>query len=66
MSFEQDIKNCNTMKEILVVVEKYYNLDKPLGIATKIIVQVGIKKILTISKIIQSNLFLFKNYCLFN
>jgi hypothetical protein len=50
MSFEQDIKQCNTMKQILVVVEKYYNLDKPLGIATKIIVQVGIKKILTVIK----------------
>ena len=50
MSFEQDIKQCNNMKQILVVVEKYYNLDKPLGIATKIIVQVGIKKILTIIK----------------
>ena len=50
MSFEQDIKQCNNMKQILVVVEKYYNLDKPLGIATKIIVQVGIKKILTVIK----------------
>ena len=38
------------MKQILVVVEKYYNLDKPLGIATKIIVQVGIKEILKIIK----------------
>lgn len=47
MSFEQEIKNCNTMKQVLIVVEKYYNLDKPLGIATKIIVQVGIKKLLT-------------------
>ena len=37
-------------KQILVVVEKCYNLDKPLGIATKIIVQVGIKKILTVIK----------------
>jgi len=50
MSFDQDIKHCNNMKQILVVVEKYYNLEKPLGIATKIIVQVGIKKILTIIK----------------
>ena len=50
MSFERDIKQCNTMKEILVVVERYYNLEKPLGIATKIIVQVGIKKILNVIK----------------
>ena len=50
MSFDQDIKQCNNMKQILFVVEKYYNLDKPLGIATKIIVQVGIKKILTVIK----------------
>jgi hypothetical protein len=47
MSFEEELKHCNNMKQVLVVVEKYYNLEKPLGIATKIIVQVGIKKILT-------------------
>ena len=47
MSFEDEIKLCSNMKQVLIVVEKYYNLDKPFGIATKIIVQVGIKKLLT-------------------
>jgi hypothetical protein len=50
MNFDEEIKHCSNMKQILVVVERYYNLEKPLGIATKIIVQVGIKKILTVIK----------------
>lgn len=49
--FEAELKNCNTMKEVLVTVEKYYNLDEPLGFATKILVVGGVKKII---KLIQA------------
>ena len=45
---DQELKNCNTMAEILNVVAKHYNLNKPLGIATKIIVVIGINKVLKI------------------
>ena len=50
VNFESELKNCNTMKEVLIIVNKYYILDKPLGIATKIIVLSGLKKILTLIK----------------
>jgi hypothetical protein len=46
---DQQLKNelsqCKTMAEILTVTAKYYDLDKPLGIASKAIVTVGIEKV---------------------
>jgi hypothetical protein len=44
--FDTEIKNCNTMNEVLDCVQKHYDLSKPLGIATKILVIGGVKKII--------------------
>lgn len=48
--FERDIKMCNNMDQVLEVVQKHYALDKPFGIATKIVVIAGVKKILDVVK----------------
>lgn len=50
VNFESELKQCNTMKEVLIIVNKYYILDRPLGIGTKIMVLSGLKKILTLIK----------------
>lgn len=44
------LKNCNNMDQVLDTVQKYYDLSKPFGIATKILVIAGVKKILDIVK----------------
>jgi hypothetical protein len=38
------------MQQVLVVINKYYQLDKPFGIATKLLVITGVKKILALIK----------------
>ena len=48
--FEEDLKRCNNMDQVLDVVQKYYALDRPFGIATKLLVIAGIKKILDMVK----------------
>lgn len=49
--FDQELKQCNTMSEVLATVGKYYDLEQPLGFATKVLVVGGVKKII---KIIQA------------
>jgi hypothetical protein len=44
--FDQEINNCTNMGEVLDVVQKYYDLSKPFGIATKLLVIQGVKKIM--------------------
>jgi hypothetical protein len=48
--FDEDLKRCNNMDQVLDVVQKYYALDRPFGIATKLLVIAGIKKILDMVK----------------
>ncbi len=48
--FDEDLKKCNNMDQVLDVVQKYYALDRPFGIATKLLVIAGIKKILDMVK----------------
>jgi hypothetical protein len=48
--FDEDLKKCNNMDQVLDVVQKYYALDRPFGIATKLIVIAGVKKILDVVK----------------
>jgi hypothetical protein len=50
---DNDLKNCNNLKEVLIVVEKYYDLRQPFGIATKILIINGIKKILQMIKAVK-------------
>lgn len=48
--FNEALKKCNNMDQVLDVVQKFYALDRPFGIATKIIVIAGVKKILDVVK----------------
>jgi hypothetical protein len=50
---ESDLKNAKTMNEIFTVCSKHYNLDVPLGVASKIVVCQGIK---TAIKVINAKL----------
>lgn len=54
--FDQDIKQCVNMEEVLDCVQKYYDLKKPFGIATKLIVITGIKKIIKIIQAVEKKL----------
>lgn len=44
--FDEELKQCNTMNQVLDCVQKHYDLNKPLGIATKLLVIGGVKKII--------------------
>ena len=48
--FDNDLKACNNMDQILDVVQKHYDLSKPFGIAVKLLVVTGVKKILQMIK----------------
>jgi hypothetical protein len=43
---DADLKNANSLNDVLKVVDKYYDLDKPMGLATKLVVVTGVNKIL--------------------
>jgi hypothetical protein len=45
-----ELKNCNNMDQVLDTVQKHYDLSKPFGMATKILVIAGVKKILELIK----------------
>lgn len=47
---ETKLKNAKTMNDIFRIVNEHYNLDQPLGIASKIVVTNGIKTVLKIIK----------------
>lgn len=47
-NFDLDLQKCTNMDEVLDCVSKHYDLSKPFGIATKILVIGGVKKILSI------------------
>jgi len=47
---DRELTNCNNMEQVLAAVNKHYDLSKPFGIATKILVVTGVKKILEIVK----------------
>ena len=47
---ESELKQCSSMNDILKVCNKYYNLDKPLGLAVRIVVIQGIKSVIKLIK----------------
>jgi len=47
---DNDLKNCNNMEQVLAAVNKHYDLTRPFGIATKLLVVTGVKKILDLVK----------------
>jgi hypothetical protein len=44
------------MSQVLDCVQRHYDLDQPFGIATKILVIGGVKKILTIIKAVSKKI----------
>ncbi len=54
--FEQELNAANNMREVLDTVEKHYDLTKPFGLATKVMVVAGVKKILKIIAAVQKRL----------
>ena len=47
---KEELKQAQTMAQILSVCAKYYDLNQPLGIATKIVVTSGLEKVISIIK----------------
>jgi hypothetical protein len=47
---ENELKQARTMAEILAVCAKYYDLNEPLGIATKAVVTTGVKQVIRLIK----------------
>ena len=47
---KEELKQAQTMAQILSVCAKYYDLNQPLGIATKIVVTSGLEKVINIIK----------------
>lgn len=45
-NFDIELEQCHNMEQVLDCVAKHYDLTKPFGIATKILVIGGVKKIL--------------------
>lgn len=45
-NFDKELKECNNMNEVLDCVQRHYDLSKPFGTATKLVVMSGIKKII--------------------
>jgi hypothetical protein len=47
---EQELREAKTMAEILAICSKYYDLNEPLGIASRAMVTQGVKHVLKIIK----------------
>lgn len=47
---DEELRKCNTMAEILAVCSKHYNLNEPLGIASRVLVIQGVKHVVKIIK----------------
>jgi phosphosulfolactate synthase (CoM biosynthesis protein A) len=45
---ENELKEAQTMNDIFKVCSKYYNLDVKLGVGTKSLVLMGIKKVIVL------------------
>ena len=54
--FDQELNECNNMTQILDCVQRHYDLDKPFGLATKLLVIGGVKKILKIIQAVSKKL----------
>jgi hypothetical protein len=54
--FDQELNSCNNMSEVLACVQRHYDLDKPFGLATKMLVIQGVKKILKLIQAVSKKL----------
>lgn len=49
-NFDIELQQCQNMEQVLDCVAKHYDLSTPFGIATKILVIGGVKKIIALIK----------------
>jgi hypothetical protein len=49
-NFDLELEKCVNMEQVLDTVSKHYDLSQPFGIATKIMVIGGVKKIIQLIK----------------
>lgn len=42
--FDRAINNCDTVREVFELVDRFYNIDEKLTVVQKVALQVGIKK----------------------
>ena len=54
--FDLELNQCDNMREVLDCVDRHYNLTKPFGPATKLMVIAGVKKILKIIQAVDKKL----------
>ena len=54
--FDVELNQCNTMSEVLDTVQRHYDLDKPFGLATKVLVIGGVKKIIKMIQAVQKRI----------
>ena len=54
--FKKDLAECETLNEVLKTANKYYDLDQPMGIASKIVVTQGIIKIIKMVRAVKRKL----------
>jgi len=54
--FDQELNACSNMEQVLDCVQKHYDLSKPFGIATKIMVLAGVKKIIKVIQAVQKRI----------
>lgn len=54
--FDQELNECKNMTQVLDCVQRHYDLDKPFGLATKILVIGGVKKILKLIQAVSKKL----------
>jgi hypothetical protein len=47
---ENELKQARTMAEILAICAKHYDLNEPLGVATKAVVTTGVKSVIKMIK----------------
>lgn len=55
-NFDKELNQATNMGELLDVVQKHYDLTKPFGIATKIMVVTGVKKIIKLIEAVQKRI----------
>jgi hypothetical protein len=55
-NFDKELNQSTNMSELLDCVQKHYDLTKPFGIATKIMVIAGVKKIIKLIEAVQKRI----------
>ena len=58
--FDEKLKKCNSINEVINVVNEFYDLDAPLGVMTKSIVVNGVLQLIKMIKVVKRSLPNFK------